>query len=311
MKKKMKMLLGTIVAMTMIVGSSMSVCAETTDICVDRIEIELPAYTEGMTAGNLAEGAKVTEPSVGATVQGPGYYYADYRCVYNGETCMSPSDVLQAGNIYTVYLLFGSTSGYYYANNGSSYTGDLRAYTGSVNYGTSVCLDNGCPEVRITYPTSGIVVTPATESSCEETASAPQEEATPSFVEETYVPEVVSKDTTALGKDSATVVPASAFNFSKFVSPAGFAKGVEKIADKKDATGSVTLFSDKAITINRAFLNTLTAKNMSVNYYFMHKGHLYLVTIPAGVDPDLVLDAHGHGGPLTVGAILGTSRMIQ
>ena len=98
---------------------------------------------------------------------------------------------------------------------------------------------------------------------------------------------------------------------SSFVSPSGFANGVGKIADKKDANGSITVYSSKAITINKALLNTLTAKNVSMTYYFNHKGHFYRVVIPAGVNPAQVLDKNGNAGPLTVGSLLGTLSLLK
>lgn len=137
------------------------------------------------------------------------------------------------------------------------------------------------------------------------------EEQEPQFVEDTYVPDVVAKDSTQFTKDSSVVVPAGSYNFSAYSTPAGFAKGVEKIADKRDASGNVYVFSGKPLTINRALLNTLTAKKTSLIYYFNHDGHLYSVIIPAGVDPNLVLDANGHSGPLNVGWLMGTARLIR
>lgn len=144
-----------------------------------------------------------------------------------------------------------------------------------------------------------------------EQPKAPEEEPTPQFSEENYVPDVVQNDKAQFGKESEGSVPSGAYNFSAYVSPSGFAKGVEKIADKKDAKGNITVYSGKPLTINKELLNTLTAKNMSMTYFFNYGGHLYSVTIPAGVNPALVLDANGHGGPLYVGWLLGTSRLIK
>ena len=144
-----------------------------------------------------------------------------------------------------------------------------------------------------------------------EQPKAPEEEPAPQFVEENYVPDIVQNDKAQFGKENEGSVPTGAYNFSTYVSPSGFAKGVEKIADKKDAKGNITVYSGKPLTINKELLNTLTAKNMSMTYFFNYGGHLYSVTIPAGVNPALVLDKNGHGGPLYVGWLLGTSRLIK
>ncbi|MBP9995974.1 MAG: hypothetical protein KBT19_01705 [Lachnospiraceae bacterium] len=151
----------------------------------------------------------------------------------------------------------------------------------------------------------------------EEEKSAPveetqeEEEKQPQLNEETYVPNIVAVDKNQFDKVNEGIVPGGSYNFSDYVTPAGFASGVEKIADKKDAFGNVSVFSGKALTINRALLESLTKKNATLSYFFMHEGHLYCVTIPAGVNPNLVLDEMGHSGPLNVGAILGTTRLIK
>ena len=144
-----------------------------------------------------------------------------------------------------------------------------------------------------------------------EQPKAPEEEPELQLEEENYVPNIVQNDKTQFGKENEGSVPTGAYNFSTYVSPSGFAKGVEKIADKKDAKGNITVYSGKPLTINKELLNTLTAKKVSMTYYFTYKGHLYCVTIPAGVNPARVLDKNGHGGPLYVGWLLGTSRLIK
>ncbi|MBP9995921.1 MAG: hypothetical protein KBT19_01435 [Lachnospiraceae bacterium] len=139
----------------------------------------------------------------------------------------------------------------------------------------------------------------------------PEEEPEPQFAEEAYDPVVVANDKNQFTANNEGVVPNASYNFTEYVTPAGFASGVKKIADKKDALGNVYVFSNKALTINRTFLETLTEKNTKVVYFFEYQGHLYCVTILPNVNPDLVLDAMGHSGPLNVGAFLGTTILIR
>lgn len=59
-----------------------------------------------------------------------------------------------------------------------------------------------------------------------------------------------------------------------------------------------------------------TAKAVSnskvdVVYMFMHEGHLYKVTIPAGTDVTKIIEKNGYSGPLYIGARLGTSQLIK
>lgn len=138
-----------------------------------------------------------------------------------------------------------------------------------------------------------------------------EEESAPQFNEEDYVPVTLQNDTNGVDKSTAGVVSAGAYNFSAYVSPSGFAKGIAKIADKKEDNSNIAVYSVKPITINKEVLSTLTAKKVSVVYTFYYNGHLYSVTIPAGVDPAQVLDKDGYAGPLCIGKALGTTKLIK
>lgn len=138
-----------------------------------------------------------------------------------------------------------------------------------------------------------------------------EEESAPQFSEDEYVPNVVAKDKNQFGKDNESVVPVGAYNMSAYSTPTGFNKGVEKMADKKDADGNLYVYSGKPLTINRGLINTLKSKNATLTYYFVHNGHLYCIVIPPTTNPDLVIGTKSSEGPLTVGTLLGTARLIK
>ncbi|MCQ2499010.1 MAG: hypothetical protein MJ133_08495 [Lachnospiraceae bacterium] len=73
----------------------------------------------------------------------------------------------------------------------------------------------------------------------------------------------------------------------------------------------VSLYTEKPFCFNKSILNAMKNSNKSFVYYFMYKGHLYSVTIPAGTDASKVLEKNGYTGPFYVGKILGTTKFIK
>lgn len=152
MKKRLSLLLSTIMVLTMLFGSSVSVWAEPEPQVIDRIELEIPAYSSGMTAKDIVDGTKLKSSYDAADFQGPGGYYANLKCMYEGGRCLDANEVLTAGKTYTIYFFLGHNLGYKFSSDGTSYNGYLDAYTGSTHYGTSSPLgSNGDPEISITY----------------------------------------------------------------------------------------------------------------------------------------------------------------
>lgn len=162
----------------------------------------------------------------------------------------------------------------------------------------------------------------------EKKAEAPAAEPAPSepaeetpVVDETKLPvELVAKDTTAVTAAISSVVPgATTYNLSQFKTTKGFALGIDKAVkaeQKKNfvaavPTSQVEIFTGQPQTFGKDCIAVLKNSNVAVVYSFMHKGHLYRVTIPAGTDITNLLDKHGFAGPLYIGKALGTTVLVK
>lgn len=80
---------------------------------------------------------------------------------------------------------------------------------------------------------------------------------------------------------------------------------------KNPEAKSVSIFTGKAFTFNKNIVEAINKGGKEVVYYFKHAGHLYSVTVPANVDATKVLEKGGHAGPLYVGKVLGTTRLVK
>ncbi len=126
-----------------------------------------------------------------------------------------------------------------------------------------------------------------------------------------YTPDVVAIDKTEYEAENDEVVPKETYNFSNYVTARGATAGINKIIDKNPEEKRVSIYSGKPITIDRAFLENIHEKNIDLTYFFMYEGHLYSVTIPANVDATKVLADAPYEGPMYVGKMLGTTRLIK
>ena len=99
------------------------------------------------------------------------------------------------------------------------------------------------------------------------------------------------------------------YNISKITTTQGFVAALDKIVKATPKNGKVTLYSSEPFAFNKKALAAVTNANKDIVYIFNHKGHLYQVTIPAGVKVDLSLAT--FAGPLYIGAQLGTSVLIK
>ena len=118
----------------------------------------------------------------------------------------------------------------------------------------------------------------------------------------------VSSDKTAVTKEIENKVPADAYNMSSYKTVKGFVTGINKIANNQ-TNNNIKIYTDKPICFSKYILNEIGKKN--IEYYFMYEGHLYCVTIPAGTQPERVLEKNGFAGPLYIGKVLGTTRLIM
>lgn len=132
-------------------------------------------------------------------------------------------------------------------------------------------------------------------------------------VEEENIKEIkmVSADKTALSIQTEQLIPSTSFNLSNIKSFRGFTLAVEKSATVDLKASIVSLYTEKPFCFNKSILNAMKNSNKSFVYYFMYKGHLYSVTIPAGTDASKVLEKNGYAGPFYVGKILGTTKFIK
>lgn len=122
-------------------------------------------------------------------------------------------------------------------------------------------------------------------------------------------PVVIDKSFVSQGDEP--VIPGSAYNFSNIKTMKGFATQVTKIAAKNTAAKSIEVYSSKPMCFNRELLTSINGTGKSFVYYFTHKGHLYSVTVPAGADPSAILNKGQLEGPLYIGKVLGTTRLIK
>lgn len=123
--------------------------------------------------------------------------------------------------------------------------------------------------------------------------------------------QMVKTDKTQVEAAVDAFVPDKSYNMSAYKTARGFIAGLNKIAKNNRGAKSVSIYTGNPICFNKGIINALTKNKIDVVYYFMHKGHLYSVTIPAGTDLNRVLERNGFAGPLYVGKILGTSRLIK
>ena len=120
----------------------------------------------------------------------------------------------------------------------------------------------------------------------------------------------ISVDKTAVTDMVEKSVPSRAYNMSAYKTVKGFVTGINKISNNA-VKGTVSIYTDKPICFSKYILESIKKNNITLVYYFMHEGHLYRITIPAGADITKLLESNGFAGPLYVGKQLGTSTLIK
>ena len=217
----------------------------------------------------------------------------------------------------------------YTCNHGEATTGICVTCSKDLDGGSSGGGGSCEPEAPAPAPSVSKEPSPSPSPVVEEKkAEAPAAEPAPSepaeetpVVDETKLPvELVAKDTTAVTAAISSVVPgATTYNLSQFKTTKGFALGIDKAVkaeQKKNfvaavPTSQVEIFTGKPQTFGKDCISVLKNSNVAVVYSFMHKGHLYRVTIPAGTDITNLLDKHGFAGPLYIGKALGTTVLVK
>lgn len=151
----------------------------------------------------------------------------------------------------------------------------------------------------------------ASTSTSSSTKSEPAVER--STVEETMPVSPVSVDATGVNKADSAVIPGGTYNLSNFITTKGIVRGINTAvaASNKNGSKAVTIYSGKPFCFNGEILKAIQTGKKDVTYFFNYNGHLYSVTIPASVDASKVLDKAGFAGPLYVGQQLGTTVLVK
>lgn len=132
-------------------------------------------------------------------------------------------------------------------------------------------------------------------------------------LEETFTFSPVSKDGFGYDAVNHAEVPATAYNLSRAYTFRGVIKGIQTAATaaRNNNAGKAEIYSSYPICFNADILNAIRDGGVSVEYYFVHLGHVYAITIPATVDAQAVLNQYRFAGPLYVGARHGTARLVK
>lgn len=101
---------------------------------------------------------------------------------------------------------------------------------------------------------------------------------------------------------------AATLNISAVTTTQGFVATINKVA-KATTAPSMAVYSAKPITMNATALNAVAKTGKTLVYTFTYKGHIYKVTIPAGAQVNT--NGQMFMGPLAIGAQLGTTQVIK
>lgn len=123
--------------------------------------------------------------------------------------------------------------------------------------------------------------------------------------------QLISIDKTQVSNEVSKEVPGKTYNLTSYTTAKGFVAAIEKIVKKNPSEKRVYIYTSKPICFTKAMLSNITKMKVDVVYYFMHKGHLYSVTIPANTDIQKIFGKTNFQGPLYIGKVLGTSRLIK
>lgn len=104
----------------------------------------------------------------------------------------------------------------------------------------------------------------------------------------------------------------SVHNISLAITPGVFTTVVKSIDKKAPANEPVYLYSAWPISMNKNMVQELANCKNGAIYYFWHKGHLYSLTIPPKADVSKIVKSNWkYEGPLYIGQLLGTSKLIR
>ena len=124
-------------------------------------------------------------------------------------------------------------------------------------------------------------------------------------------PETIIVDAMGVDKTCLESMPKQTYNLSSFVTAKGFMTSIDKIAKSRQGETSISIYTEQPICFTREVLKSMTKNKIEFVYYFKHKGHLYSVTVPAQVDLETIFKNNKYAGPLYLGHVLGTSKLIK
>ena len=161
---------------------------------------------------------------------------------------------------------------------------------------------------------------PAQKILTDEEIAIQKAEALAKALEETIKAETAMTVESFVSKEAVAALPAevkessnaqTVYNLSNVTTVPGFIAAIEKIAEANKAAnaGAVMIYSSDPITFNADMLTALADAAAEFVYMFRYKGHLYKISIPAGVKIDL--EGQVFAGPLYIGAKLGTAVLVK
>lgn len=282
-----KSLIALVLAMTMIVGTCMSVMAAPAGknvkeaVCTKHSESAQHVYSLGDTYTITEEGEEgpVLYNYVKCLIYYPKAIWV-FACL--DEESHQPAVALTADDFADgVY-----TEGWYYMN------GDLLPCDGT--HGATT------PEITCSSEEAPAPA-PAEPPTPDEELRAAEEEALPLVMIETDKSKTINEE--------MSIVPDKTYNLSAYVTTRGFVSALDKIAKANPKAKKVTIFTSKPFTFNKNIVESINKGGKDVEYYFKHEGDIYSVDIPANVDSSKVLEKNGHAGPLYVGQQLSTTKL--
>jgi len=292
-KKIVVKLLAVVMAMTMVLGSGMTVFAagSLTEAEADALYDEHKNNCENMSKG-MGEARKHAVIMSEKAVRIIEYYYGFTRkdtTIYDNKEQLEQvycSDDLSNVNVGDVLFY---------------YNGFMRSFW-------EMCQE--APQKQTATSTSKVSTPkPTPEQLAEEAYNAAYWANQATMSKEAALP--VS---TFASEGAVDAIPAeakasgAAYNLSAVTSSLGFAAAVNKLsADTTNAT--LAVYSSKMITFTSELLDEIEKTGKTFEYTFELEGHIYKITIPAGAKVDM--DGQRFVGPLYIGAQLGTSQVIK
>jgi len=308
-KKLVVKLIATVMAMTMVVGSGLTVFAETypgdcTNPEVHGANSDMSYHYDTEYHWQLCGNAEGAE---GINKTGHNLRYNEASNKQHTITCLG-CDYSVTEDCTIVYNTLDGTS-HRERCSVCNTTYDTEAHdTAGANGHCSKC--NYYDHSKDSSSSSSSSSSSTTKAP---TAEEKHEEYTKA-VEATVTAEVAAPVTTFTSAAAVNAIPAeakttgAAYNLSSVTTTQGFVAAVNKIA-KDTPAKAMSVYSSKPIAMNAASIEAVTNSGKAFEYTFSYQGHIYKITIPAGAK--INMNGQRFAGPLYIGAVLGTTQVIK